>query len=80
MSSELEKFLAKVTSKEKKILADLLQKILENKLENLDIKKLSGYDDVFRIRKGSFRIIFKVTKADRKILFIERRSNTTYNI
>lgn len=78
MSSELEKFLAKVTKKEKRILAEIIEKILANKLENIDVKKLQGQQDFFRVRKGDFRIIFRMNGTERKIIFIERRSNTTY--
>lgn len=78
MSSELEKFLAKVTPKEKKVLDVLIGKILAHKLETLDIKKLTGHDDIFRVRKGIFRIIFKNDGCDSTIIFIERRNDTTY--
>ena len=80
MSSELEKFLAKVTPKEKKIIAGLIQKIVDDNLENFDIKKRSGNENVFRIRKGTLRILFQLTKTDRKIISIERRNDTTYTI
>lgn len=79
MSSDLEKFLAKVTSKEQKVLYALIEKITCNELEGLDVKKLIGQDNVFRVRKNNFRVIFKITKTDTKIITIERRSNTTYN-
>ena len=80
MSSELEKLLAKVTSKEKKTLSDTIEKILDRNIKNLDIKKLSGTDNIFRIRKGAFRIIFSMTKTGAKIISIEKRSDTTYNL
>lgn len=78
MSSDLEKFLAKVTEKEKKILEGVIEKIIDKNLKGFDVKKLAGYDDVFRIRKGNFRILFKVTKADNKIILVDKRSDTTY--
>ncbi len=79
MSSDLEKFLAKVTGKEKKILAGIIEKIIDKNLKGLDVKKLAGYDNIFRVRKGDFRIVFKTTKTDIKILFIDKRSDTTYS-
>lgn len=78
MSSDLEKFLAKVTEKEKKILDGVIEKIIEKDLKGFDVKKLAGHDDVFRIRKGNFRILFKVTKTDNKIILVDKRSDTTY--
>jgi len=79
MPTDIEKFLAKVTEKEKKILAIIIEKIIEGDFNNLDVKKLAGHDDIYRIRKGNFRIIFKTTKTDIRIVSIERRADTTYN-
>lgn len=79
MSSNLEKFLAKITEKEKKILRGIIEKIIEKDLKGLDVKKLTGHENFFRVRKGDFRIIFKMSKADSKILGVERRADTTYD-
>ncbi len=79
MPTDIEKFFAKVTEKEKKILAIIIEKITEGDTKNLDVKKLAGHDDIYRIRKGNFRIIFKTTKTDIRIVSIERRTDTTYN-
>ena len=79
MPTDIEKFFAKVTEKEKKILAIIIEKITEGDTKNLDVKKLAGHDDIYRIRKGNFRIIFKTTKTDIRIVSIERRADTTYN-
>jgi mRNA-degrading endonuclease RelE of RelBE toxin-antitoxin system len=79
MSSELEKFLAKITEKEKVVILGVIEKILSKDFKGLDLKKLSGYEDVFRVRKGNFRIIFKITKTDVKIIFVNKRKDTTYN-
>ena len=78
MSSSIEKLLAKITEKEKKLLGNIVEKIIENNFKGLDVKKLAGQEDVFRVRKGNFRIIFRITKMDVKIISIERRTDTTY--
>ena len=80
MTSSIEKFLAKVTAKEKTVLDAVAKKVQENDLTELDIKKLSGYEDLFRVRKGKFRIIFQINKTSTKMLTIEKRSDTTYNL
>lgn len=77
---ELEKFLAKVSPKERKVLVATIEKIIIQDFLGLDIKKLAGEDNVFRVKKGVFRIIFKFTKADVKIISVERRSDTTYSL
>jgi mRNA-degrading endonuclease RelE of RelBE toxin-antitoxin system len=45
----------------------------------MDIKKLRGYDDIFRVRKGSLRVMYrKDTKREIFVLAIERRGEDTY--
>jgi mRNA-degrading endonuclease RelE of RelBE toxin-antitoxin system len=80
MPSELEKFFVRVTPKEKKLLSDIITRILDRNLKNLDIKKLTGTDNIFRVRKGILRIVFSMTKTDIKIISVERRNDTTYNV
>ncbi len=79
MTSDIEKFLTKITEKEKEVLNTISEKIKTNDFSGLQLKKLAGYNDIFRVRKGKFRIIFQVTKTSTKILSIEKRSDTTYN-
>ena len=79
MSSDIEKFLAKINEKEKKVLIGVIEKILQRNTKGLDVKKLAGHDTIFRVRKGNFRIIFKVETNDTKIILIDKRSDTTYN-
>ena len=55
-----------------------MEKITSNKTEGLQIKKLVGNTDIFRIRKGKFRIIYRKTKTDCIIISIDRRSEATY--
>ncbi len=80
MTSSIDKFLAKVTAKEKAMLDTIAKKVQEDDLTGLDIKKLSGYEDLFRVRKGTFRIIFQINKTGTKMLSVEKRSDTTYNL
>ena len=75
----IEKELRKLTSKEREQIADLLRKLAAGKTANLNIKKLKGYNDIFRIRKGGLRIIYrKDAKVKIFVLAIERRREDTY--
>ncbi len=56
----------------------VLRLIKADKLQGLDLKKLKGHDDVFRVRKGGMRVIFRKQDADIHILTIERRNENTY--
>lgn len=75
------KALKKLSQKEQELVREILVKLGNKQLENLDLRKLRGRDDVFRVRKGKLRIIYRQDlKGNIFILAIERRSDTTYNI
>jgi mRNA-degrading endonuclease RelE of RelBE toxin-antitoxin system len=78
MADEIKKFLVKVSLPERLLIKNLIKKIVNNNLQGLQIKKLVGSTDIFRIRKGKFRIIYKRMKSDYIIMSIERRSEKTY--
>ncbi len=75
---KISKALRKFSVFERKQVKIILEKIYSKKLENLDLKKLKGRDDVFRARKGNIRIIYRIKDKNIFILSIERRSDKTY--
>lgn len=80
MVDKISKILNKLSDKEKKQVKIILQDLSAGKYENYDLKKLKGRNDIYRVRKGKIRIIYRVD--DNKqiyLLAIERRSDTTYN-
>lgn len=69
-----------MTAKEQHRLKDILLLIQAGRIENLDVKKLKGHDDIFRVRKGNVRVIFRTNKdGSIKIIIVERRTDTTYH-
>jgi mRNA-degrading endonuclease RelE of RelBE toxin-antitoxin system len=74
----LKKLLCGFVKKERQTLELLTAKILSLDWRDLDIKKIKGHQNIFRVRSGKIRIIF--SKNGDKIAFfsIERRSETTY--
>lgn len=78
--NKIHKVLRSLSSKERSSVENILQKIVRGNFTGLDIKKLKDRPDIFRVRKGSLRIIFRQA-ADGKIfiLTLERRSDNTYN-
>ena len=80
MPDKTEKALRKLSEKERGRLKSLLLLIKSGTLNGLDLAKLKGTDDIYRVRKGDLRVIFRKTKDDViMILAIERRSDTTYS-
>jgi len=74
----LKKLLFKFDKEERKIIEFLIKKIISLNWRNLNIKKLKGYQDIFRVRKGKIRIIFSKNKKEIYIISIERRCENTY--
>lgn len=61
------------------IVKDVLVKIKKGETANLDMKKLKGADNFFRIRKGDIRIIYRINEKEEIILLnIERKNDNTY--
>jgi mRNA-degrading endonuclease RelE of RelBE toxin-antitoxin system len=73
-----QKFLKRLSPREFELVETTLYKLLNHDTNNLDIKKLVGYRDVFRVRVGSIRIIFLDANSGLEILEISRRSEKTY--
>jgi mRNA-degrading endonuclease RelE of RelBE toxin-antitoxin system len=77
---KLQKALGKLSQKERGSIKEALALLQSDRTETLDMKKLKGRDDIYRIRKGAVRIIFRRDEKGKIfILAIERRSDTTYN-
>ena len=76
---KIQKALQKLSPKEREWIRSILADLERGKQGGLDIKKLKGRDDIFRVRKGSLRVIYRMD-AKRKIfvLAIERRREDTY--
>jgi mRNA-degrading endonuclease RelE of RelBE toxin-antitoxin system len=85
MSDKIEKFLAKLTLKERDLVQATLLDIIHGELEHLDCKPLKGHQNIYRVRKGSLRIIFSVSPKmnnipeNVRILQIGRRDERTYS-
>lgn len=77
---KIEKALAKLSPQEREALRVVLMRILAGDLGGLDVKKLKGRDNVYRVRKGKMRVIFlKRYDGGISVLAVERRSDTTYS-
>ncbi|MDP3772183.1 MAG: type II toxin-antitoxin system RelE/ParE family toxin [bacterium] len=78
---KIEKALQKLSLEEREVVKELLHLLDADKTAHLDVKKLRGYADIFRVRKGVLRIIYrKDTQGTIFILAIERRGENTYKL
>ena len=76
---KLDKQLRKIPPKERREIERIIEKILARDFDGLNLKKLKGLKNIFRVRKGNLRIIFEFGKSEPNILAVERRSEHTYN-
>jgi mRNA-degrading endonuclease RelE of RelBE toxin-antitoxin system len=76
----IEKALKKLTPKVRDQVKNILVALASKEFQSLDIKKLKGRDDIFRVRKGGLRIIYRKSGSAISILSIEHRSEKTYNL
>ena len=73
------KFINKLSPKDRKLINTLIHNILNNDFTGLDVIKLQGEKQYFRVKKGSFRIIFfKGQDGLNKIETIGFRNEHTY--
>jgi mRNA-degrading endonuclease RelE of RelBE toxin-antitoxin system len=78
--NKIDKFLKKLTQKEPEVILELLSQLKTGHLSGLDIKRLKGFDNYFRVRKGDVRILFHLDINGIPIIEeIVRRSDTTYS-
>lgn len=75
---KLLKALQKLTKKEREQIDKILEKIETDHVAGLDIKKLKGRDDIYRVRKGKLRIIYQKKGEDIILVMISRRNEGTY--
>jgi len=75
---KITKALRKLTLKERERIKQILRQLNSRNINGLDVKKLKGREDIFRLRKGDIRIIYRLAEKEIFILAIERRNEKTY--
>lgn len=79
MVDQINKTLLKMSEKERAHIKEVVAMIVQGNLKGLDVKKLKGYDNAYRVREGVWRIIFRVIRAgEAEVISITRRSEATY--
>lgn len=77
--NKIDKFLAKIDPKTRLLLEEIIFRILKNNIDNLDVKKLSGKKDMYRIRIGNIRIVFEKHNGKNFLHDLSFRSEQTYS-
>lgn len=78
MPDRIQKFLGQLPERQRREIERLVERIIGGEIGGLDLKKLQGSKNVYRVRKGNFRIIYRMLDSEVFIIAIERRSKSTY--
>ena len=78
--NQIEKFIRKLLPRERLLIDQTIKKLDTGDWSGLNIKKLQGVEDLFRVRLGKIRIIYRFSKTTgAQILDITYRDDNTYN-
>lgn len=76
---KVEKQLSKMPAKDRERVMDAMEKIIRRDFSGLNLKQLTGFKGIFRVRVGNYRIIY--FDNGKTIIFesVSRKNETTYN-
>ncbi len=78
---KVNKFLNKLRQNEKLEAEQILDEIYSGKWEHLNIKKLSGFTNLYRVRKHSIRFIFRLLSTNPieiQVISVGNKDDNTY--
>lgn len=77
---DLQKFIDRLNSKDKPKVLEIIDNIKSGKLAGLNIKKLGGKENMYRVRKMQFRFICAREKDNSlHVVDLSRKDDNTYN-
>ena len=76
--NKLDKFLFKLDNKTRAVVKEAISLIQRGDISMLDIKKLKGTKERYRVRLGRIRVIFDKTKNGNQLQDISYRDDNTY--
>ncbi|MEK7115161.1 MAG: type II toxin-antitoxin system RelE/ParE family toxin [Patescibacteria group bacterium] len=75
---KIDRALNKLIPKEREQIKNIIKSLQSGRFNNLDIRKLKGLENIFRVRKGGIRIIYQVINKEIFIIKIDKRKENTY--
>ncbi len=75
---EISKFLRKIPKRYRLAVKSLIRRLIARSFEGLDIKKLTGFTNLYRARTGQYRILFYDFGSHVEIRAIRKRDESTY--
>lgn len=78
MSDKIKKALAKLSAKDLEIIKLLILRIQLGDELGLNISRLKGHADLYRVKKGRLRVVYRKNGDMFKIIKIDLRNEKTY--
>ena len=78
MADKIKKLLLKLSATERELVKLLILRLKLDDIQGLDIKQLRGHKDLFRVKKGRLRIVYRKNRKGFFIIRIDRRNERTY--
>ena len=75
---KVKKAIARLPKEHKAAFDALMLKLWARDLFGLNLIKLKGQKDIFRVKKGRVRVIFRMTNESLEVLEVDLRSEKTY--
>ena len=76
--NDIQKAIAKLSREHKAVFDSIMMRLLARDFLGLDITKLKGHKDVFRVKRGKLRVIFRMSHKELLVLEVGLRSEKTY--
>ena len=78
--NDIGKFIHRLDRKEREKALETIELIENGKFDSLDIKKLKGAKNKYRVRKGKLRIMYEMeNNGSFHVIEVTRRGDNTYN-
>lgn len=75
---KIQKFIKSLNAKEREAILLIMMRIKQDFHSIPGLMKLSGYQDLYRVRVGRYRIIFRINEFANEIVKITKRDEQTY--
>lgn len=76
--NRIEKLLMKIPKKDRILIEKALLLLYKREFQHLDRSRLKGYQSIYRIRIGNYRIIYFDDSQEIIIKYIRKRDESTY--
>lgn len=77
--NDIEKFIGRLKREEREKVLESIKRIEKGDISGLNIKKLKGKKNQYRVRKGKLRLMYEVTNKGFRVFDVTRRGDNTYN-